>query len=77
LRRQVLSPIEILRSATLVGAQVLGQVGQLGQITAGAHADMLVVDGNPLASLDCLLGQGERIPVVMKGGKIHAFDLPA
>jgi imidazolonepropionase-like amidohydrolase len=77
LRRQVLSPIEILRSATVVGAQVLGQVGQLGQITAGAHADMLVVDGNPLASLDCLLGQGERIPVVMKGGKIHAFDLPA
>jgi imidazolonepropionase-like amidohydrolase len=77
LRSQVLSPLEIVRSATLVGAQVLGQVGQLGQITAGAHADMLVVDGNPLASLDCLLGQGERIPVVMKGGNIHAFDLQA
>jgi imidazolonepropionase-like amidohydrolase len=77
LRSEVLSPLEILRSATVVGAQVLGQVGQLGQITAGAHADMLVVDGNPLASLDCLLGQGERIPVVMKGGKIHAFDLQA
>jgi len=77
LRAQVLSPLEILRSATLVGAQVLGQEGQLGQITAGAHADMLVVDGNPLASLDCLLGQGEHIPVVMKGGKIHAFDWQA
>jgi imidazolonepropionase-like amidohydrolase len=77
LRSEVLSPLEILRSATVVGAQVLGQVGQLGQITAGAHADMLVVDGNPLASLDCLLGQGERIPVVMKGGRIHAFDLLA
>ncbi|HEY2025339.1 amidohydrolase family protein [Paraburkholderia sp.] len=77
LRSQVLSPLEILRSATLVGAQVLGQEGQLGQITPGAYADMLVVDGNPLASLDCLLGQGERIPVVMKGGKIHAFDLQA
>jgi imidazolonepropionase-like amidohydrolase len=77
LRSQVLSPLEILRSATLVGARVLGQEGQLGQITPGAHADMLVVDGNPLASLDCLLGQGEHIPVVMKGGKIHAFDLQA
>lgn len=75
LRREVLSPAEIVRSATVVGAEVLGQVGQLGQIVPGAHADMLVVDGNPLVSLDCLLGQGEHIPVVMKGGKIHAFAL--
>lgn len=75
LRAEVLSPAEILRSATVVGAEVLGQSGQLGEIVPGAHADVLIVDGNPLASLDCLLGQGERIPMVMKGGKIHAFAL--
>ena len=75
LRAEVLSPAEILRSATVIGAEVLGQSGQLGEIVPGAHADVLIVDGNPLASLDCLLGQGERIPMVMKGGKIHAFAL--
>ncbi|VVD66032.1 peptidase M38 [Pandoraea eparura] len=75
LRAEVLSPAEILRSATLIGAEVLGQSGQLGEIVPGAHADVLIVDGNPLASLDCLLGQGERIPMVMKGGRIHAFAL--
>ncbi|WP_374623068.1 amidohydrolase family protein [Pandoraea sp.] len=75
LRAEVLTPAEILRSATVIGAEVLGQSGQLGEIVPGAHADVLIVDGNPLASLDCLLGQGERIPMVMKGGKIHAFAL--
>ncbi len=75
LRAEVLTPAEILRSATVVGAEVLGQSGQLGEIVPGAHADVLIVDGNPLASLDCLLGQGERIPMVMKGGRIHAFAL--
>jgi imidazolonepropionase-like amidohydrolase len=73
LRSEVLSNAEILRSATVIGAEVLNQVGQLGQIVAGAHADMLVVDGNPLASLECLLGQGEHIEMVMKAGKIHGF----
>lgn len=75
LRAKVLTPAEILRSATVVGAEVLGQSGQLGEIVPGAHADVLIVDGNPLASLDCLLGQGERIPMVMKGGRIHAFAM--
>ena len=71
IRSEVLPPREIIRSATLVGAEVLKMENKLGRLVPGAHADALVVDGNPLADLACLLGQGERIPLVMKGGTIY------
>jgi imidazolonepropionase-like amidohydrolase len=75
IRAQVLSPAEVIASATVVGAEVLGMENRLGRLVPGALADVLVVDGNPLESVDCLLGQGERIPLVMKGGRIHFDEL--
>jgi imidazolonepropionase-like amidohydrolase len=71
----VMSPAEVIASATIVGAEVLGMQDKLGRIMAGAHADVLVVDGNPLKSVDCLLGQGEHIPLVMKDGRIFVNEL--
>jgi imidazolonepropionase-like amidohydrolase len=75
LRTEVLSPAEAIASATVVGADVLGMTGKLGRLVPSAFADVLVVDGNPLRSIDCLLGQGEHIPFVMKGGHIHFDEL--
>ncbi|WP_133650461.1 metal-dependent hydrolase family protein [Paraburkholderia flava] len=75
LRTQVLTPAEVIASATLVGAQVLGMTDKLGRLVPGAFADVLVVDGNPLKSIDCLLGQGDHIPLVMKGGEIQFDEL--
>lgn len=71
LRAQVLSPAEVLASATVVGAEILGMQGRLGRLIPGALADMLLVDGDPLSSIDCLLGQGEHIPLVMKAGVVE------
>lgn len=71
IRAQVQTPGEVIRSATLIGAEVLGQSGLLGEVIAGARADLLLVDGNPLEDLSCLAGQGERIPLVMQGGHIR------
>lgn len=68
IRREVMSPKEVLHSATIVGARVLGQEGRLGEVVAGAHADLLVVDGDPLASVDVFQDQGAHIPAIMKGG---------
>jgi imidazolonepropionase-like amidohydrolase len=42
--------------------------GKLGVIAAGAYADLLVVDGDPLKDIRVLTGQGERISGVMKNG---------
>ena len=75
LRAEVLSPAEAIASATVTGADVLGMTDKLGRLVPGAFADLLVVDGNPLQSIDCLLGQGEHIPLVMKGGHIHFDEL--
>jgi imidazolonepropionase-like amidohydrolase len=71
LRSEVASPIEIIRSATTIGAQVLRQEGRLGTLAPGAFADIIVIDGNPLRSLSVLAGQGERLSVIMKGGRLH------
>jgi imidazolonepropionase-like amidohydrolase len=53
--------------------EVLGLQGKLDRIVPEAWADLLVVDGNLLRNVSCLLGQGEHIPRVMKAGKIQ-FD---
>ena len=68
IRRQVLSAPEVLRQATSECAALLMQDGQLGVVKAGALADLILVDGDPIKDIGVLTGQGERIPFVMKGG---------
>jgi imidazolonepropionase-like amidohydrolase len=77
IRAKVLSPLEIIRSATVVGAELLGRPGELGTIAPGALADLLVVDGNPLRDLSLLEGQGEHLSLIMKAGALHRNRLPA
>ena len=71
LRADILGAGMTLQQATLVGAEIVGMAGRLGVLRAGAIADILVVDGNPLTDISCLLGQGEGIPVIIKDGKIY------
>src|SRR5271170_3732547 len=71
LRAQVLSPAEIIRSATTIGARVLRMEDKLGCLKPGAFADLLVVDGNPLKDLKLLQSQGRHLSVIMKGGRFH------
>ncbi|CAB3820986.1 amidohydrolase family protein [Achromobacter mucicolens] len=75
IRREVLSAQEVIQCATTTAAEVLNQVGQLGRIQEGALADILLVDGDPYRDLSCLLGQGEHIGLIMKGGVIEHNDL--
>ncbi len=75
IRREVLSAQEVIQCATTSAAEVLNQVGQLGRIQEGALADILLVDGDPYRDLSCLLGQGEHIGLIMKGGVIEHNDL--
>ena len=71
LRRQVLSALEIIRSATLVGARVLRREGKLGCLRPGALADLLLVDGDPLQDV-ALLSQPERsLAAIIKGGRFY------
>lgn len=76
LRREVMPAIDILRSATSVNAALLGQADELGAVRPGYLADIIVVDGDPVADIG-VLSRPERIALVMKGGVIHKNLLPA
>lgn len=68
IRRQALPAATVLRQATSESAALLMKDGELGVVKAGALADLILVDGDPIADIGVLTGQGERIPFVMKGG---------
>ena len=69
IRREVLPAVEILHSATSVAARLLRQEGRIGVIAPGALADLIVVEGDPLADLALLTEQGAHLPVIMQGGR--------
>jgi imidazolonepropionase-like amidohydrolase len=71
LRREVVSPIEIIRSATTIAAQVLRLEGKVGTLREGAWADLLLVDGDPLADLALLDDQGRHLSIIMQAGRFH------
>jgi imidazolonepropionase-like amidohydrolase len=77
LRGQVLPAIEVIRSATIHAAKVLRQESKLGIIAPGAHADLVVVDGDPLADLSLLTGQGRHMPAILKAGRFVKNQLNA
>lgn len=70
IRAELLGNLAAIRSATSTAAKILQQQGQLGCISAGAIADLLVVDGNPLEDIECLVGQGEQLAMIIQAGAI-------
>ncbi len=70
LRKEVFTPLEILRQATTVSAEMMMQGGKLGCIREGAHADLLVVDGDPLADISLLEAGGGKLSVICKAGRL-------
>jgi imidazolonepropionase-like amidohydrolase len=61
------TPMEAIRSATLYGGQIMMKEKELGTISDGFLADLLLVDGDPLANLG-ILRDPKRILAVMKDG---------
>ena len=72
---KVLSPAEIIRSATLVGARLCRLEGEVGEIVKGASADLIVVDGDPLADISLLGEDGAHMPLIMARGRLHKSAL--
>jgi imidazolonepropionase-like amidohydrolase len=68
LRREVLPPVEILRSATSGNAEILGAGERIGRVAEGFCADLIVVDGDPLRDIALFQDDGRHVPLVMKAG---------
>ena len=62
------TPLEAIRSTTMYGGQIMMQGAELGQVKDGYLADLLLVDGDPLANL-AILRDPKRILMVMKDGR--------
>lgn len=58
LREAGFHPLEVIRSATLYGAEALGLDDQIGSIEIGKKADIIIVEENPLQNLKVLYGTG-------------------
>ena len=61
------TPMEAIRSATMYGGQIMKRGHELGMVKEGCLADLLLVDGDPLANLS-ILRDPKRILAVMKDG---------
>ena len=62
-----MTPMQAIKTATTVAAELLNKSGQIGEITKGAFADIIAVDGDPLLDIKIL----EKVVFVMKDGKVY------
>jgi len=60
-------PADAIKSATVSAAALLGRSDSIGTIAAGKDADIVAVEGDPLANIRLL----ENVGFVMKHGRIH------
>lgn len=76
LRAEALASIDILRSATSVGARLMQMEDAIGCVRADAFADLIAVDGDPLADISLLSAdEGRHISLIALGGRIMKNDL--
>jgi len=75
LRSEVFTPLELLRQATSVPAEMMMMDGQIGCVAPGANADLLVVDGDPLRDIGLLAANGEHLRAIVRGGVVVKNEL--
>ena len=75
IRAEIQKPIDVIRSATCIAADLFQLSGEIGVVAQGARADLLVVDGDPTEDLHLLQEQGKSLKVIMKDGRIFKNEL--
>jgi imidazolonepropionase-like amidohydrolase len=64
------TPMETLVAATRLGGEIMGRGGELGQVRPGYLADLLLVDGDPLADI-ARLQKPDALRLIMQDGRLH------
>jgi cytosine/adenosine deaminase-related metal-dependent hydrolase len=70
-RQKMVTPKFILQAATLNGARALGLSGQVGELSAGAFADLVTLpfEGKPAEALDSVIHHQGPVSATMIGGR--------
>jgi imidazolonepropionase-like amidohydrolase len=71
IRAEVLTPLEIIQSATLTNATLLNASDDIGALKVGAKADMILLQRNPLDDISVLADPEAHLALVMKDGRIE------
>ncbi|MFI9383890.1 amidohydrolase family protein [Kutzneria sp. NPDC052558] len=71
LRAEVQTPLEVIRAATTTAADLLDLTGEIGTLAVGAHADLLVVEGDPVEDIG-VLAEPKNFRHVIQGGELVA-----
>jgi imidazolonepropionase-like amidohydrolase len=75
IRTEVMSALDVIRSATSVAARLVRMQGQIGTIAAGAYADLLVLNGTPVEDIGVLAEPEAHLRLVMKAGQVYRDSL--
>lgn len=70
LKAAVMGPMGAIVSATKINAEMMGLSHQIGTLTPGRFADLIVINGNPLKDMTLFEKGLEKIVLVMKNGQI-------
>ncbi|GAA3732616.1 imidazolonepropionase-like amidohydrolase [Spinactinospora alkalitolerans] len=71
IRAQVQPAPDVLRAATGTAARLLGLEGRIGTLRPGAHADLIAVEGDPLADVSVLADPEHHLRLVMRDGVVR------
>jgi len=74
-RSDVVKPIDQLRSATSINAEIMQKSGLIGCLSPGAYADIIAIDGNPLKDISLMARPEETFAMIMKAGDFVRHQL--
>ena len=72
LRAEIISPLEVIRSATSTAAEIVRLPGLAGAVAPGSYGDLVVTDADPLDDIGAL-AEPARLQMVVQGGRV-VFD---
>ena len=74
IRAEVQSPIDIIRAATVTAAALFRLSGEIGTVAPGKRADLIVIEGDPLADVAALQNPDKYLKAIIRGGQVVKAD---
>ncbi len=70
IRAEVQSPIELIRSAPVTAAELFRLADEIGTIAPGKRADLIVIEGDPLADITALQDPEKHLKAIIRDGRV-------